>query len=59
MAEILARFVTMLQQVDDPEEKMRRYIIEHLKLVSEQPKLMQVLTVELDAPGDFVLRVAG
>src|SRR5687767_13235005 len=47
MAEILERFVAMLAEVTDTEEKMRRYIIEHLKIVSEQPKLMQVLTVEL------------
>jgi TetR/AcrR family fatty acid metabolism transcriptional regulator len=54
MAEILARFVTMLQEVDDPAEKIRRYIIEHLKLVAEQPKLMQVLTVELRQSARFM-----
>ena len=47
MTEILHRFAAMLAQTDDPEQKVRRYISEHLALVAEQPKLMQVLTVEL------------
>lgn len=54
MAEILARFVAMLEELDDPEEKMRRYIVEHLRLVAEQPKLMQVLTVELRQSARFM-----
>jgi TetR/AcrR family fatty acid metabolism transcriptional regulator len=54
MSEIIHRFVAMLHQVDDPEEKMRRYIVEHLKLVAEQPKLMQVLTVELRQSARFM-----
>lgn len=54
MAEILARFHAMLAEVQDTEEKMRRYIIEHLTLVSEQPRLMQVLTVELRQSARFM-----
>jgi TetR/AcrR family fatty acid metabolism transcriptional regulator len=54
MAEILARFVHELRELDDPEEKMRRYIVEHLRLVAEQPKLMQVLTVELRQSARFM-----
>jgi TetR/AcrR family fatty acid metabolism transcriptional regulator len=47
MAEILHRLGTIVGEHDDPEAKLRRYILEHLNLVAEQPKLMQVLTVEL------------
>ncbi|MFO0722229.1 MAG: TetR/AcrR family transcriptional regulator C-terminal domain-containing protein [Myxococcota bacterium] len=47
MAEILARFQKMIAEIDDPEEQLRRYVTGHLALVAEQPKLMQVLTVEL------------
>jgi TetR/AcrR family fatty acid metabolism transcriptional regulator len=54
MAEILARFVGILQELEDPEAKLRRYIIEHLRLVAEQPKLMQVLTVELRQSARFM-----
>jgi TetR/AcrR family fatty acid metabolism transcriptional regulator len=54
MAEILERFVNMLSEVHDTEEKMRRYIIEHLTLVAEQPRLMQVLTVELRQSARFM-----
>lgn len=54
MAEILARFVAILQELEDPEAKLRRYVIEHLKLVAEQPKLMQVLTVELRQSARFM-----
>lgn len=54
MAEILTRFVAMLAALDDPEQKMRSYIVEHLKLVAEQPKLMQVLTVELRQSARFM-----
>jgi TetR/AcrR family transcriptional regulator, fatty acid metabolism regulator protein len=54
MAEILERFHAMLSEVTDTEEKMRRYIIEHLTLVAEQPRLMQVLTVELRQSARFM-----
>jgi TetR/AcrR family transcriptional regulator, fatty acid metabolism regulator protein len=54
MAEILERFHAMLSEVPDTEEKMRRYIIEHLTLVAEQPRLMQVLTVELRQSARFM-----
>lgn len=47
MAEILARFQALITEIEDPEEQLRRYVTGHLALVAEQPKLMQVLTVEL------------
>jgi TetR/AcrR family fatty acid metabolism transcriptional regulator len=54
MNEILHRFLTMLAETDDPEEQLRRYISEHLELVQAQPKLMQVLTVELRQSATFM-----
>ena len=54
MAEILDRFQKMLAEVEDPAEKIRRYIIDHLTLVAAQPKLMQVLTVELRQSARFM-----
>jgi len=54
MAEINRRFASLLSEVDDPTEKLHRYVVEHLRLVSEQPKLMQVLTVELRQSARFV-----
>lgn len=54
MGEINRRFVELLGQHDDPAEKLRRYVVEHLRLVAEQPKLMQVLTVELRQSARFV-----
>jgi TetR/AcrR family fatty acid metabolism transcriptional regulator len=53
MGEILQRF-SILRDIDDPVEKLRRYISEHLALVEEQPKLMQVLTVELRQSARFM-----
>jgi TetR/AcrR family fatty acid metabolism transcriptional regulator len=47
MAEILHRLTSIIDIEATPEGKLRRYISEHLALVAEQPKLMQVLTVEL------------
>lgn len=40
--------------VGDPEAKIRRYIVEHLRLVADQPNLMQVLTVELRQSARFI-----
>jgi TetR/AcrR family transcriptional regulator, fatty acid metabolism regulator protein len=54
MAEIIKRLQEILSGLDDPEVKMRRYIVEHLKLVAEQPHLMQVLTVELRQSARFI-----
>lgn len=54
MAEILERLETLLGRIEEPEEKMRHYIVEHLRLVAEQPKLMQVLTVELRQSARFM-----
>lgn len=53
MTEILQRF-SILREIHDPEEKLRRYVLEHLALVEEQPKLMQVLTVELRQSARFM-----
>ncbi|MCC7381614.1 MAG: TetR/AcrR family transcriptional regulator [Deltaproteobacteria bacterium] len=54
MTEILHRFQEMMAATDDPEEQIRRYIAEHLALVAAQPKLMQVLTVELRQSAGFM-----
>lgn len=54
MGEIMRRLQAILAELDDPETKMRRYIIEHLELVAAQPKLMQVLTVELRQSARFI-----
>ncbi len=54
MGEIIKRLQLLLADLHDPEEKLRRYIIEHLKLVAEQPDLMQVLTVELRQSARFI-----
>ncbi|MCK6547928.1 TetR family transcriptional regulator [Myxococcota bacterium] len=54
MAEILVRFHALLDEHDEPEAKMRRYVTEHLRLVAEQPELMQVLTVELRQSARFM-----
>ena len=54
MGEILDRLMHIVSQHDDPESKLRHYISEHLALVAEQPKLMQVLTVELRQSGRFM-----
>lgn len=54
MAEILVRFHALLAEHDEPEAKMRRYVNEHLRLVAEQPRLMQVLTVELRQSARFM-----
>jgi TetR/AcrR family fatty acid metabolism transcriptional regulator len=54
MAEIIRRLLDLLATTSDPEQKVRRYIVEHLKLVAEQPSLMQVLTVELRQSARFI-----
>lgn len=54
MTEINHRFQEVLSQTDDVENKLRRYISGHLSLVAEQPKLMQVLTVELRQSARFM-----
>jgi TetR/AcrR family fatty acid metabolism transcriptional regulator len=53
MTEILQRF-SILREIHDPQEKLKRYVLEHLALVEEQPKLMQVLTVELRQSARFM-----
>ncbi len=54
MSEIVKQLQAILSELPDPETKMRRYVIEHLKLVARQPELMQVLTVELRQSTRFI-----
>jgi TetR/AcrR family transcriptional regulator, fatty acid metabolism regulator protein len=54
MSAINRRFAEMLGHLPSPEDKLRRYIIEHLRLAADQPKLMQVLTVELRQSARFI-----
>lgn len=54
MGEIIERLTEILEPLDDPEEKMREYIVAHLELVAQQPHLMQVLTVELRQSARFI-----
>jgi TetR/AcrR family fatty acid metabolism transcriptional regulator len=54
MSEIVKQLQAILSELPDPETKMRRYVIEHLKLVARQPELMQVLTVELRQSARFI-----
>ncbi|MGF1511703.1 MAG: TetR/AcrR family transcriptional regulator [Myxococcota bacterium] len=54
MTEINRRFAAILAECPEPEERLRRYLTEHLRLVAEQPKLMQVLTVELRQSVRFI-----
>ena len=54
MSEIVKQLQAILSEESDPETKMRRYVIEHLKLVARQPELMQVLTVELRQSARFI-----
>lgn len=54
MSEILTRFYAGLESIHDPEARVRQYILEHLTLAAEQPRLMQVLTVELRQSGRFM-----
>jgi TetR/AcrR family fatty acid metabolism transcriptional regulator len=54
MSEIVKELQTILADIPDPEVKMRRYVVEHLKLVARQPELMQVLTIELRQSARFI-----
>lgn len=54
MGEMNRRFATLLGELKTPQAKLRRYIVEHLRMVAEQPQLMQVLTVELRQSARFV-----
>lgn len=54
MEGIIADFMDLLDEVEDPEEKIRRYIVAHLELVASQPELMQVLTIELRQSARFI-----
>jgi TetR/AcrR family fatty acid metabolism transcriptional regulator len=54
MSEIVKQLQAILHELPDPETKMRRYVIEHLKLVARQPDLMQVLTIELRQSARFI-----
>ena len=55
MQGIIERLRESLEEhAGDPEAKIRRYIVGHLRLVAEQPDLMQVLTVELRQSARFI-----
>ncbi|MEO1336417.1 MAG: TetR/AcrR family transcriptional regulator [Myxococcota bacterium] len=55
MSSIMERLMALLEDhPGDPEAKIRRYIVEHLRLVAEQPSLMQVLTIELRQSARFI-----
>lgn len=54
MSEVNRNFAELLGGLDGPEAKLRSYVIEHLRLAAEQPKLMQVLTVELRQSARFI-----
>lgn len=54
MAEVLRRFQALLAENEAPEDKLRRYVEGHLAMVAEEPKLMQVLTVELRQSARFM-----
>ncbi len=54
MGDINRRFAELLSAVDNPGDKLRQYITGHLRMVAEQPKLMQVLTVELRQSARFI-----
>ena len=54
MEDILEALHRMLAEHARPEDKLRCYIVEHLRLVAEQPDLMQVLTVELRQSARFI-----
>jgi TetR/AcrR family fatty acid metabolism transcriptional regulator len=54
MARILAEMAALLGSDADPREKLARYVEGHLGLVTEQPALMQVLTVEVRQSARFM-----
>jgi TetR/AcrR family transcriptional regulator, fatty acid metabolism regulator protein len=54
MAEILARLASIAEGADEAEAKLKYYVAEHLELAAEQPRLMQVLTVELRQSARFM-----
>ncbi len=55
MQGIIENLVAALSEhTKDPEAKIRRYIAEHLRLVADQPALMQVLTIELRQSARFI-----
>ena len=54
MEGILTALHRTLDEHARPEDKLRCYIVEHLRLVAEQPQLMQVLTIELRQSARFI-----
>lgn len=54
MESIIEDLLAILHPLDDPEEKIRRYVVAHLELVASQPELMQVLTIELRQSARFI-----
>ncbi|MBI2374581.1 MAG: TetR/AcrR family transcriptional regulator [Deltaproteobacteria bacterium] len=58
MSEIVDRLHLIVSDPIPPDAKIRRYVAEHLALVEDQPKLMQILTVEIRKSARF-LRASG
>lgn len=54
MEMIISDLQQILDPVDDPAEKLRRYVVFHLELVAAKPELMQVLTIELRQSARFI-----
>ena len=54
MDEIISDLVKLLEVAEDPEEKLRSYVVFHLELVASKPELMQVLTIELRQSARFI-----
>ncbi len=54
MGEINEELLGLLAPLEDPAEKIRRYVVAHLELVASRPQLMQVLTIELRQSARFI-----
>ncbi len=54
MEEIIANFKASLVGIDTPEAQLQRFITLHLKMVADQPRLAEVLTVELRQSSKFM-----
>ena len=51
---IIDELTRLLDPIENPEEKVRRYVVAHLELVASHPQLMQVLTIELRQSARFI-----
>lgn len=54
MEAIITDLEGMLAEIEDPRDKLRRYVVAHLELVASKPTLMQVLTIELRQSARFI-----